>query len=108
MLTIMSWKGGVPIVEPNQKIIGLSKLARIVDIYARRMQIQERIGNQITDCLMKNLKPKGSACIIEATHLCLSCRGVQKKHALMVTSSLRGCFLDNMQTRTELMSLIPH
>ena len=91
---------------PDEKIVGVSKLARILDIYARRPQIQERIGNQVTQCLMDYLAPKGSACIIEATHFCMTCRGVQKQQSKMVTSSLRGCFLENGRTRIELMALI--
>jgi len=91
---------------PNEKIVGISKLARLVDIYARRLQIQERIGQQVTDDLMRLLKPKGAACIIEAQHLCMLMRGVNKRNSIMVTSSLRGVFLDQESTREELMQLI--
>ena len=91
---------------PSDKIVGISKLARILDIYARRLQLQERIGNQVTSCLMKYLEPKGSACILKAKHFCMICRGVKKQNSEMVTSSLKGCFLDNAQTRHELMALI--
>jgi GTP cyclohydrolase I len=91
---------------PNGKVIGVSKLARILEIYARRLQIQERIGQQITQCLMEYLKPKGAACILEATHLCMACRGVQKQDSVMITSSLRGAFLDEAMTRSEFMSMI--
>jgi len=91
---------------PNEKIVGISKLARLVDIYARRLQIQERIGQQVTDDLMRLLKPKGAACIIEAQHLCMLMRGVNKQNSIMVTSSLRGVFLDQESTREELMQLI--
>ena len=91
---------------PDGKIIGISKLARVLEVYARRAQIQERIGNQVTRCIMDHLNPLGAACIIEAKHFCMVCRGVQKQHSLMVTSSLRGCFLTNAQTRAELMDLI--
>lgn len=91
---------------PNEKIVGISKLARLVDIYARRLQIQERIGQQVTDDLMRLLNPKGAACIIEAQHLCMLMRGVNKQNSIMVTSSLRGVFLDQESTREELMQLI--
>jgi GTP cyclohydrolase IA len=91
---------------PNDKIVGISKLARLVEIFARRMQIQERICNQVTDAIMDFLDAKGAACIIEAKHFCMTSRGVEKQHSTMVTSSLAGCFLKNSQTRQELMSLI--
>ena len=91
---------------PTEKIVGISKLARLVDIYARRLQIQERIGQQVTDDLMRLLKPKGAACIIEAQHLCMLMRGVNKQNSVMVTSSLRGVFLQNSTSRQELMDLI--
>ena len=91
---------------PDKNIVGISKLARILELYARRLQIQERIGNQVTRCLVDHLAPLGAACIIEAKHFCMVCRGVQKQHSTMVTSSLRGCFLTNAQTRSELMDLI--
>ena len=91
---------------PNEKIVGISKLARLVDIYARRLQIQERIGQQVTDDLMRLLKPKGAACIIEAQHLCMLMRGVNKQNSVMVTSSLKGVFLQNNTSRQELMNLI--
>jgi GTP cyclohydrolase IA len=94
----------------NKKIVGISKLARLLDIYARRLQIQERIGLQVTQALMKYLEPTGAACIIEAEHLCMRCRGVEKQNSVMVTSSLTGVFLDKTQegiaARAELMSLI--
>ncbi len=91
---------------PNKKIIGVSKLARIVDLYARRLQIQERIGEQVTSTLMEWLEPLGAACIIEAIHLCMRMRGVSKQNSVMVTSSLKGVFMDNMETREELLRLI--
>ena len=92
---------------PGSKIVGISKLARLVDIYARRLQIQERIGDQVTDALMEFLKPKGAACVIEAVHMCMRMRGVAKQQSVMVTSSLRGAFLDNGSgSREELMSRI--
>lgn len=91
---------------PNGKVIGISKLARLLDIYARRLQIQERLGDQVTDALMKYLQPLGAACIIEACHLCMRMRGVSKQNAIMVTSSLRGVFLEKPEARQELMQLI--
>ena len=90
---------------PNGKVIGVSKLARLMEIYSRRLQIQERIGQQITQALEKYLQPLGSACIIEAQHFCMTSRGVEKQNAKMVTSSLTGNFL-NQETRQELMALI--
>lgn len=91
---------------PGKKIVGISKLARLVDIYARRLQIQERIGQQVTTALMELLEPKGAACVIEAQHLCMLMRGVQKQNSIMVTSSLKGVFLESQSTREELMQLI--
>jgi GTP cyclohydrolase I len=91
---------------PNKKVVGISKLARIVEVYSRRMQIQERIGNQVTKALMEHLDAKGAACIIESKHFCMTCRGVEKQNSVMVTSSLRGVFLDQQESRQELLSLI--
>ena len=91
---------------PNGKVIGISKLARLVNIFARRMQIQERIGDQVTGALMHHLEPKGAACIIEASHMCLRMRGVAKQNSTMVTSSMRGAFMDKPAAREELMQLI--
>ena len=91
---------------PNGKVIGISKLARVLDIYARRLQIQERISKQVTAALMEHLQPKGAACVIQSQHLCMSCRGVQKQHSVMVTSSLEGVFKTDTATRAEFMSMI--
>jgi GTP cyclohydrolase I len=91
---------------PNQKIIGISKLARLLEIYSRRLQIQERIGELVTTYLMNKLNAVGAACIIEAKHLCISARGVQKQGSKMVTSSLKGAFLEDGSSRQELMSMI--
>lgn len=91
---------------PNGKVLGISKLARLLEIYSRRLQIQERIGEQVTEALMQHLKPRGAACIIEAKHLCMQMRGVEKQHSSMVTSSLKGAFLTDPAARTELMGLI--
>jgi len=91
---------------PDGKIIGISKLARLVDMFAKRMQIQERLGQQVTDALMEHLKPVGAACIVEAQHMCMQMRGVDKQNSVMVTSSLRGAFMDNSSARQELMHLL--
>ena len=91
---------------PDKKVIGISKLARLVDMFARRLQIQERIGDQVTDALMEHLKPKGAVCIIEASHMCMRMRGVNKQNSMMVTSSMRGVFMTNPAARNELMSLL--
>lgn len=91
---------------PNHKVIGISKLARLMEIYARRMQIQERIGDQITDALMMHLEPLGAACIIEAQHFCMKARGIEKQNSIMVTSSLKGIFKGEPATRAEFMRLI--
>jgi GTP cyclohydrolase IA len=93
---------------PNEKgqITGLSKLARLVDLYARRPQVQERMTSQIADALMDTLEPRGVVVIIEAEHLCMSMRGVRKPGAKTVTSAVRGCFLSSKSTRAEAMSLL--
>lgn len=91
---------------PKEKIIGISKLARIVDLYARRLQVQERLTDEVTSCLMELLEPSGAACIIEADHLCMRMRGVGKQNSVMVTSSLKGVFLKDHKAREELMRLI--
>ena len=93
---------------PNEKgqITGLSKLARLVDIYARRPQVQERMTSQIANALMRVLEPRGALVVIEAEHLCMSMRGVRKPGARTVTSAVRGMFRDNDVTRAEAMSLI--
>lgn len=91
---------------PDKKVIGISKLARLVDMYSRRLQIQERIGEQVTDALMKHLKPKGAACVIEARHMCMCARGVGKQHSIMSTSSIKGVFMEKAHAKQELMALI--
>ena len=90
----------------NGKVIGISKLARLVDMYARRLQIQERLGAQVTTALMEHLEAAGAACIIEATHMCMRMRGVAKQNSVMVTSSMTGAFMDHPSSRNELMQLI--
>ncbi len=93
---------------PNDKgqITGLSKLARLVDIFARRPQVQERMTSQIADALMNVLEPRGAIVVIEAEHLCMTMRGVRKPGAKTVTSAVRGIFLDSDRTRAEAMSLL--
>ena len=91
---------------PGEHVIGISKLARLVDVYARRLQIQERIGEQVTKALMDYLKPLGAACIIEAEHMCMRMRGCHKQNSIMTTSSLKGIFFSNPTARQELMQLI--
>lgn len=91
---------------PNEKVVGISKLARLLDIHSRRFQIQERIGELVTKDIMNHLKAKGAACIIEAQHLCMKMRGVSKQHSVMTTSSMKGAFLEKPAARAELMSLI--
>lgn len=90
---------------PNGKIVGLSKVARLLDVYSRRLQVQERLTQQITTALDTHLNPLGSACIIEAKHACMSCRGVMKQQSSMITSSLTGEFLNKPEVRAEFMSL---
>jgi len=91
---------------PNGKVVGISKLARLLEIYTRRLQIQERICDQITAALMEHLKPLGAACIIEAQHLCMMSRGIGKQNSIMTTSSLKGAFIEKPAARSELMGLI--
>lgn len=92
---------------PNEnKVTGLSKLARIVDVYAKRLQLQERLTEQIADAIVENLNPKGVLVIVEAEHLCMVMRGVKKKGSKTITSALRGIFKKNYATRMEALSLI--
>ena len=91
---------------PKGRVIGLSKIPRIVDMYAHRLQVQERLTVQVADFLMASLEPKGVACVIEATHLCTMMRGVKKQEATMVTSSMIGTFRRDPRTRAEFMGLI--
>ena len=91
---------------PTKRIVGISKLARIVEVFSRRLQNQERITTQVADALEKYLKPLGAAIIIEAKHECMGCRGVKKNHATMTTSAMRGVFFDKAEARSELMDLI--
>lgn len=91
---------------PNGKIIGLSKIPRIVDVFMRRLQVQERLTTQIAECLMEALEPKGVAVVIEALHLCMAMRGVEKQNAACTTSSLLGVFRTDRSTRMEFMNLL--
>ena len=91
---------------PDGRIVGISKLARVVEAYARRPQVQERMTNQIADLLMEELHAKGVAVILKATHLCMTCRGVKKPGSVMVTSAVRGECCTNGKTRAEVMSLL--
>lgn len=91
---------------PHHKIIGVSKLARLVDIYARRLQVQERLTNQIANIIMEKLNPLGVAVVIEAEHLCMRMRGVQKQNSIVITSTLLGAFQNRQETRGEFMNLI--
>jgi len=91
---------------PNGKIIGLSKLPRIVEVFSKRLQVQERLTTQIAECLMTALNPKGVAVVIEALHLCMSMRGVRKADAYTITSSMLGAFRKDARSRSEFLSLI--
>ena len=91
---------------PEGKVVGLSKLARLVEGYARRPQVQERLTTQIADALMEELSPAGAACVIEAVHTCMTIRGARKHGSTMVTSALRGIFKDNPASRAEILSLM--
>jgi GTP cyclohydrolase I len=91
---------------PNGRICGLSKIPRMVEAYARRLQVQERLTRQIKECLQQTLNPLGVAVVIEARHLCMSMRGVQKQNSITTTSDFSGAFLKNLSTRDEFMQLI--
>ncbi|WP_457270738.1 GTP cyclohydrolase I FolE [Pedobacter sp. UYEF25] len=91
---------------PNGHIVGLSKIPRIVDAFARRLQVQERLTNEIRDCIEDTLKPKGVAVVIECKHLCMAMRGAQKQNSVTTTSAFTGAFLNNEGTRAEFLRLI--
>jgi GTP cyclohydrolase I len=91
---------------PANKVLGLSKIPRLVDVFSRRLQIQERLTNQIADTIRDKIAPLGVAVVMEATHLCMSMRGVQKQNSFAVTSAMHGVFRDNARTRMEFLELI--
>src|SRR5437899_6769708 len=91
---------------PSDKVIGLSKIPRLVDVFARRLQVQERLTNQIADTIRDKIAPLGVAVVVEATHLCMSMRGVEKQNSFCVTSAMQGAFRDNARTRMEFLELI--
>jgi GTP cyclohydrolase I len=91
---------------PNGKVIGLSKIPRVVDVFARRLQVQERLTTEIADAISDAIDPQGVAVILEAQHLCMMMRGVEKQHSATVTSAMRGVFKTQLQTRNEFLSLV--
>jgi GTP cyclohydrolase I len=93
---------------PQNQVVGLSKIPRLVDVFARRLQIQERMTNQIAQTILENVKPLGVAVVCEGTHLCMSMRGVEKQNSCAVTSAMLGIFRENTRTRMEFLELIRH
>src|ERR687892_193509 len=93
---------------PNQRVIGLSKIPRLVDVFARRLQIQERMTNQIAETIREKIDPLGVAVVCEGTHICMSMRGVEKQNSFAITSAMLGAFRDNARTRMEFLELIRH
>ena len=91
---------------PTDKVIGLSKIPRLVDVFARRLQVQERLTNQIAETIMAKIKPLGVGVVIEAKHLCMIMRGVEKQNSVAVTSAMLGAFRDEIETREEFLSLV--
>lgn len=91
---------------PNGKVIGLSKIPRLIEIFSRRLQIQERMTTQIAETIQKAIEPQGVGVVVEARHLCMMMRGVEKQHSAAVTSSMLGCFRNEQETRSEFLSLI--
>jgi len=91
---------------PNGKVIGLSKIPRLIEVFSRRLQIQERLTTQIAETIQKTIEPQGVGVVIEARHLCMMMRGIEKQHSSAVTSSMLGVFRDEEETRTEFLSLI--
>jgi len=91
---------------PNGKVIGLSKVPRLIEVFSRRLQIQERLTTQIAEIIQKVIQPQGVGVVIEARHLCMMMRGVEKQHSAAVTSSMLGCFRDEQETRQEFLSLL--
>ncbi len=93
---------------PGKKVLGLSKIPRIIDVFARRLQVQERLTQQVAQCLMEVLDPEGVGVVCEARHLCMMMRGVEKQHSGAITSAMLGSFRDDKATREEMLSLIGH
>jgi GTP cyclohydrolase I len=91
---------------PTTKVIGLSKIPRLVDVFSRRLQVQERLTSQIADTIRDKIAPLGVAVVVEATHLCMSMRGVEKQNSFAITSAMQGAFRDNARTRMEFLELI--
>src|SRR6188508_2150168 len=91
---------------PSNKVIGLSKIPRLVEVFSRRMQVQERLTNQIADTILEKIAPRGVAVVMEGTHLCMSMRGVEKQNSFSVTSAMHGIFRDKARTRMEFLELI--
>jgi GTP cyclohydrolase I len=91
---------------PKGKVVGLSKIARVVDVFARRLQVQERLTSQVADALMESLEPHGVAVVMEASHTCMMMRGVQKQNSTTVSSAMRGTFDEDARTRAEFMSFL--
>ncbi|HUZ94739.1 MAG TPA: GTP cyclohydrolase I FolE [Edaphobacter sp.] len=91
---------------PNGKVIGLSKIPRLVDVFARRLQVQERLTKQVSEAIQEAINPQGVAVILEAQHLCMMMRGVEKQHSSTVTSAMLGVFKEQVQTRNEFLSLV--
>ena len=104
---LMPFEGVVHIAYlPDGQVVGISKLARVVDIFAKRPQVQERLTTQICDLIMSEVRAKGAAVVVKATHTCMTCRGVRKPGSLMVTSAVRGRCRSDARTRSEVMSLL--
>jgi GTP cyclohydrolase I len=93
---------------PSDKVIGLSKVPRLVDVFSRRLQVQERLTNEIAETIDSKIKPIGVAVVVEATHLCMSMRGVEKQNSFAVTSAMLGAFRNSSRTRSEFLELIKH
>ncbi len=93
---------------PNGKVVGLSKIPRLIQMFARRLQVQERLTMEIAETIEKTLQPRGVAVVVEAIHLCMMMRGVEQQNAFAITSSLKGAFQDDSKTRSEFMELIRH
>ncbi|MCL5674364.1 MAG: GTP cyclohydrolase I FolE [Candidatus Omnitrophica bacterium] len=99
-------KAHIAYLPEGGRVIGISKLARLVDVYAKRLQVQERLTNQIVDTIMKILQPQGAMVVMEAEHMCMVMRGIKKQGAKVTTSAMRGIFLRDIRTRTEALDLI--